>query len=672
MDSHSRSGRALVVGRDEELHTMQRALSDAHDGRGQMILLVGDAGAGKTELARRISTEAEQRGFLVAWGRGWEGGGAPAFWPWIQMVRKIAAEVGVEDLLTQIGSAAPYIAQLVPELGPGLTETAPALGRHERDRFIIFDAAATLLKTTSGERPLLLVFDDLHAADESTLHLLHFIVREIEHSRVLILGTYIEGEAKPIAHLLQGLAREGRVLPLRGLNEQSVAELYEVKTGHSPPDGVLSALLEATEGNPFFLDEAIRLMASRGDLRRPDYSLGFRVPRGARGVIDRRLMPLPDEVVWLLSQAAVIGREFDASILAEVAEMEMSSVFTILEHAAEAGIITEVGSQGTYSFAHILVREALYEELTPSDRMRLHDHVAQAIEKRSGADLASHASELAHHYFKAAQAGDKTKALRFSLLAADRAYAATAYEEAVRLYGRALKIAESTGMKSARREQVREQLEAARSHLEDSTPQTAAPSLETQGRFLRQGDYWEIDFEGTRFRLRDSNGLRYLSQLLKNPGREIHALEIVSIVQQVFPARSRTEPGLEKVGAAGDAGAILDATAKDAYKRRLNDLNEELEEADEYNDQERVSRIRLEIDALVQQLAGAVGLGGRDRKAASQAEKARLSVTKGIRNTLTKVEANHPSLGTHLQATVRTGTYCSYKPDPRSPISWQV
>ena len=188
---------------------------------------------------------------------------------------------------------------------------------------------------------------------------------------------------------------------------------------------------------------------------------------------------------------------------------------------------------------------------------------------------------------------------------------------------------------------------------------SAAPRSSRGPAFHRQGDFWTVVYEGATFRLKDTRGARYLAQLLYEPGREFHALDLVAV------DRGATRP----IG--GDAGAVLDRDAKVAYRRRIKDLQRELDEATEWGDRERESRARDEMDAITEQLAGAVGLGGRDRKAASHSERARVSVTLAIRSTLAKVAVHSSALAHHFSSTIRTGTYCSYSPDSRMPIAWQ-
>ena len=232
----------------------------------------------------------------------------------------------------------------------------------------------------------------------------------------------------------------------------------------------------------------------------------------------------------------------------------------------------------------------------------------------------------------------------------DRAHAAE-------LLGTALETARALGMTTL----------AAR--IETAGGQAPTPATVTRAVFRREGEYWSIVHEGDAFRLRDSKGLRHLARLLQVPGEEVHALELVGAGAgdgRVAPV----ENGLE-VGGFGDAGELLDPRAKAAYRQRLDELREDIDEAEAWNDPERAARARQELQFITHELSAAVGLGGRDRHAASAAERARVNVTRAIKSALTRIENESPALGSHLQRTVRTGTFCSYSPDPRVPVSWQ-
>jgi tetratricopeptide (TPR) repeat protein len=220
----------------------------------------------------------------------------------------------------------------------------------------------------------------------------------------------------------------------------------------------------------------------------------------------------------------------------------------------------------------------------------------------------------------------------------------------------------------------------------DSGPQASSlqpPNSDVEANiFRREGEYWDLAYQGTVCRLKDAKGLHYIAFLLCHPGREFHAVELVRAMgkHQETPTATTygrlSEDQLAEhnlsVGELGDAGEVFDAQAKAAYKRRLEELGEELEEAQRFNDPVRAAKAQAEIDFLTDELAAAVGLNGRNRKAASVAERARLNVTKSIKAALSKIGKNHLALGQHLTISIRTGTFCSYAPDPTRPISWTL
>ena len=176
-------------------------------------------------------------------------------------------------------------------------------------------------------------------------------------------------------------------------------------------------------------------------------------------------------------------------------------------------------------------------------------------------------------------------------------------------------------------------------------------------------------FEGRTVRVRDLKGIRYLARLLADPGREFHVLDLVAAERgQAAPVERGRAAGLSHTGP-GDAGEMLDARAKDAYRRRLAEIEDDIAQARALEDTEREAQADAERDFLVRELSRAVGLGGRDRRAASSSERARVSVTRAVRQAMIRVGEHHPELGEHLERTIRTGTYCAYVPDRRAPVA---
>lgn len=207
-------------------------------------------------------------------------------------------------------------------------------------------------------------------------------------------------------------------------------------------------------------------------------------------------------------------------------------------------------------------------------------------------------------------------------------------------------------------------------HAAGPAPPPADTTVATAGVFRRDGDYWTVALGGDVVRVKDVKGMGYLQRLLGDPGREFHVLDLATGDSRgATTAKAAAADGLT-VDGTGDAGALLDGQAKAAYRRRLQDLRADADEAEAMGDGEREARAREEIDALAHELARAVGLGGRDRRAAAPAERARVNVSRAIRTAISRIGAHSRSLGHHLDSTVHTGTYCSYTPDPDAPPTW--
>jgi hypothetical protein len=252
------------------------------------------------------------------------------------------------------------------------------------------------------------------------------------------------------------------------------------------------------------------------------------------------------------------------------------------------------------------------------------------------------------------------------------------FDEAERQFAAAEAAAERIGARAIVRKLARDrerlaQARGAPAGAAERTVRAAAPAA-TGASLRREGDVWLFDYSGSAVRVRDSKGLRYLARLLESPGVEIHALELAGAGDgdgDGVDAATAADAGLSASGGEG-AGPVLDAEAKAAYRSRLEELREEIEEAEAFNDPERAARAREELDFVGRELAGAVGLGGRDREAASNAERARVNVTRAIRTLLKRIGEYDADLGRELESTVRTGTFCAYEPDPRQPVSWSI
>jgi tetratricopeptide (TPR) repeat protein len=1103
-DRDTISDGGVLVGRDREMALLTAALGDAASGRGSVHLLEGEPGIGKTRLADSFARRADAAGARVLWGRCWEAGGAPAYWPWVQALRTHVRARAPDILAREVGSTASDLATILPEIGELLDiEGATPGSDPDAARFRLFDAVTNFLARIAEDRPLVVVLDDLHVADEPSLLLLRFAANAISTSRIVLIGALRTPYHDPaIRGLLAELTRDQivRRTSLAGLSDDAVAHLIEITAGVEPSDALVRAISDDTGGNALFVKEIVDTLSTAEAIRAAE-ARRLPLPEGIGEAIFRRMAPLSDECTRTLTLASVFGREFGLDGLGHVIDLDPDELLTVLDEAEAAGIVAEIpGTIGELRFTHALVRDAVYDELSPSRRMQLHLLVGKSLERAYAENLAPHLSELAHHFLKAAAGGGADKAVRYSREAADRAVRLLAYEEAVRLYESALRaldlvdasdrhsrcellleigdanlkagdegaakdaflgaaelardlgargllgraalgyggrfvwtrpgadtrvipllkealaalgdedstlrarllarlagalrdqpardqraalsaeavdvaqrngddatlsyaltarftanwgpenadeqleiatrlvdLAESIGdrdravearlirhkvltylgditsaradlqvasrhaeesrqpshrwfvsvdrvtsalfegrfeeaeelapwalqlgrdavaldadvsyrlhMFALRREQgraeevedlirrsvsdypgypmfrcvlanlyagigqaakakaildglaengfaslprdnewlfaisllpevadvlgdveraaalyehlspfahlhaysapelglgsagryagiaalVAERSNEAVTHLEQALQQNEAmgarpwaahamydlaralmrrdnegdakrahrllqrcselsgalemlvlemkvASLQEEMAspsgpagthvFQREGEYWSILYDGRSLRLKDSKGLRYLGRLLADPGREFHALDLVTGEAGV----SRPGPALETPHLVeGDAGELLDARAIGEYRRRLSELESDADEARAMGDPDRATRAETERDLIVDALAGAVGLGGRARRTGDPAERARVSVTKAIRSALDRIKRDCPDLHRHLAATVRTGTYCSYTPDPRVPVTW--
>ena len=426
------------VGRKDELAELDSGLDAALEGHGQLVLLTGDPGIGKSRLAEELTAHATARGAHVLVGRCWEAGGAPAYWPWVQSLRAYVRDADAAALRSQLPSGAAHLAQIVPDLRLLFPELgSPDTLDPETARFELFDATAEFLRRASQDRPIVLVLDDLHAADAPSLLLLQFVARELDSSRMLVLGAYRDVDpvlGGPLLQALAELAREPvtRRLSLAGLSRRELAEYLELTASSLAHPGLVGSLYDDTNGNPLFVTEIVRLLSVEGvtDERRPA------IPQTVREVISRRLSHLSAECNRVLLLASMLGREFELDTLALLGDAPEDELLETLDAALAARVVTDSpGSPGRLRFAHVLIRDALYDGLTSVRRVRLHRQVVDAIEAQHGDEPGPHLAELAHHAIAGRIAG---KGLDYARRAGDRALAMFAYEEAARLYGTAI------------------------------------------------------------------------------------------------------------------------------------------------------------------------------------------------------------------------------------------
>ena len=367
-----------------------------------------------------------------------------------------ADTVALREHLSAAGGGAELVA-LIPALHRHFPDlNPPAAMSPEAQRYRLFEAVTALLSAVSRRTPMLVVFDDLHWADKTTLLLLRHVIRSVGAAQFAIVATYRESEldrSNPLADMLSTLRSEHNVtrMSLRGLDAATIGGLIAGMVGTEAPPQLAGFVAESTEGNPFFATEILRHLKETGTIaqlagpegRGMDISrLGL--PEGVKEVVGRRLSRLSEACNRVLSVAAVMGREFDIDILQQVVGISEDELIEALEHASRAQLVDESQEPpGRFAFKHALIRATLYGELSSPRRVRLHSRLAQAIERMTQESAApSRLAELAYHFTQSASAGMVDKAVEYATRAGDQAAHALAHEEAIRLLGMALQSLE--------------------------------------------------------------------------------------------------------------------------------------------------------------------------------------------------------------------------------------
>ena len=459
----------IFVGRDAQVEQLSQLWKEAAAGQLRVALLAGEPGVGKTRLAAEVAEAAHADGATVLAGRCDEDLGVP-YQPFVEALRHFVDHTSPEDLAARLGRYKGELVRLVPELAERIPGLVPLLRSDpETERYRLFDAVAAWLVAASAVQPVLLMLDDLQWAAKPTLLLLRHVVRSAEPKQLLVLGTYRDtdlGHDHPLIELLADLRRHGAVerLSLMGLDSSSVVAFITLAAGHEL-DGddraFARAVYEETEGNPFFVREVLRHLAETGALQRQEDGWSVRlpleeigIPEGVREVVGRRLARLSKETNRVLQRAAVLGTEFELSVLvAAEGSLDEEDLLVAVEEATAARLVIEASGPNRYRFAHALVRDTIYRELSAARRTILHRQVAQAIEAVHVDHLDDQLPALAHHWSRAsAPAADTAKAVDYAARAGDRALAQLAYDEAVAYYRQALELLAGTeGPAKARR-----------------------------------------------------------------------------------------------------------------------------------------------------------------------------------------------------------------------------
>lgn len=432
---------AGLVGRAEELERARTILAETQSGAGSVVLVEGEAGIGKTRFVEAVESVATTLGFSTAFARCVEVGGAPPFWPWTQLTRKL----GHREVIEAAGPHGPYLAPLLPGNDESIL-AAPL--------FRVAEGLAVSLRSLGERRPVLLVIDDLSSADPDSLSMLALVAAEVADAAVSILCTYRAhdlGSDHPLNATLAALSRLDHVhrLSLRRLGPDEVTQLIETLHGTGVDGETAAAIHEHSDGNPFFAVELAKLLVVEEGLTPADAATA--VPATVRDVVGRRLAQLSSAAVSLIRAAAVIGREFELSVAAEALGIDIEEAVAAVEEAMAIGVVLEAEAAGRFLFSHMLVVNSVVKGLGSLRRAQLHQRIGDVLERRSHGDPGRWA-ELAHHRVGAIPLAGPEDAIEALARAGAHAFANTALESAQALFEQRLELVLSLAASRSRDE----------------------------------------------------------------------------------------------------------------------------------------------------------------------------------------------------------------------------
>jgi DNA-binding SARP family transcriptional activator/predicted negative regulator of RcsB-dependent stress response len=499
-----RQNQSPLIGRERELETMRHMMlvidslkleSSSKENKqtrpresganvAHFVMLMGETGIGKTRLAEELSQEAHTRGWLVAWTRAYEQEGTIPYRPWTDILRTLLQNVPLEQITSMLEGKAGQatnetssllnpaataqarlqrLSSLLPELAPDVNRPQTPIAP-EQERFHLWEAMLALLSGFSQVIPLLLVLDDLHWTDDSSLELLAYLARHLQNMQIMLIGTCRDMELGPVASLrtlLNDLRREQVLitLPVQSLSQPQIGQLI----AHLPRD-LVSTIQNQAGGNPLFAEELARFSEiSPGEgLRESNTSYylagtddivhnlksanrSTALPETIAAVLERRLNKLSSECQTLLSKAAVLGGSFEFLLLTYMTGEagNEDTTLDLLEEALRSGLLTEEvsGTRIVYHFWHPLIVSHLYERLSAARRAQLHRRAALALIEILTENKAERAAAIAHHLSKNGQ--EKQKLIYYAEIAGNQAIALSAYPEALHYYRQALEALQS-------------------------------------------------------------------------------------------------------------------------------------------------------------------------------------------------------------------------------------
>jgi tetratricopeptide (TPR) repeat protein/KaiC/GvpD/RAD55 family RecA-like ATPase len=454
---------------------LREATDGAVRGEGGVIFLYGEAGIGKTRLARELGAYARSQGMQVLSGRCpalFRMDGVPPYVLWEEVIKDYLEVCTPEQLFRVIGSYPIEVSKLVPELKQKLRtfpQSFPLSPEQSRDR--LFEAVSQFVTNISREAPLLVILDDLQWTDQSSLLLLHYLARGVYKESLLIVGAYRDtyvDDQHPLSPVLTELNRERLLqsIPLRRLSFDDVSMMIKrILEQDDVPREFCELVYGKTRGNPFFVEEVIKSLKEEKVIYREgkrwkiEGVSKIEFPKTVKSVIKKRISRLDDDSQRVLTMASFVGKDFTFEALGEVTGIEEDKLLEIMEKMLKTGLIEERVMRGedVFSFADIMVRDVVYEEVSRLRRRRLHKVVGHALEKVYAEKIDEHFGEIAYHFI---EGGDKEKALDYFLKAAEKARNVYAHQEAFSYLQHALELLEEKGADLEERVRVVERLGA--------------------------------------------------------------------------------------------------------------------------------------------------------------------------------------------------------------------
>ena len=557
--------RLPFVGRERARQVLDTAWRRARSGERQLVVVEGDSGIGKTRLATEAAAAAGSGGGEILLGRVADDALVP-FFPFVEALSPHAARLGSDRLQSITGPAAPYLAELLPGLPvprpPGQPGEAGAPASSHR--YLMFEAVVALLTAIAGPAGAVLILDDLHQADPSTMQLLEHVARHQSPARLLIIATV--ATPPPVAGVLLELSAAGLAgrITLDGLSGEQVGELLTAVTGRNggTPAGLAQAVTELTAGVPLFVIEMSKGLAELDARQAQALAADLPVPERIQAIVDRRLSRVAPFVAGLLATASVIGTSFDAGVLAALRRQPESAVVGQLQAAAAAGLVCQDAAADQYRFAHQLIQRTLLARVSGPARARLQGELANIL-IGPDAPVGTSPALVAHHFEQAARFHVR-QAVTYAVQAGDHAMSLLAFEDAAALYRSALASLRSFGDPGPRLES-RIQLALGRAY------QAAYQRSEAMAAFRRAGELAVSHADGQT--LADAAWGLMVSAEFSTTDEESVALfrrALAAFDPADGSLRARVTAGLARVLPAGDPEAASLARAAAGMARRVD------------------------------------------------------------------------------------------------------